>query len=422
MSWRPADVHGDYVLRHLGLRNAGDVQLYLSPKLADELHEESKRADLVAFEAEQQIREQRRQERLSAEQLLDAPTKKKNPSEPSIGAHAAHPLEFRQHKVFVDADAILARLRDLRAGAQGDRDHAKREELALSRAIERGPYRSIVRPAEWRAAFDELALELPAFRRAIELIRNAQALSVTTGSAPLIPPLLLVGPPGVGKSHFCRRLAEILQAESKWIALDQPSAGSQLCGSDRAWGNSRHGALFELLALGKMANPLVVLDEIDKSARSLYSQEVDPLAQLYSALEPETARRLSDISLDIELDTSQVVYIATANSLKTLDSALLSRFEVMMIGLPAESERRESAARIVAAGLVRLGAIGQVAVSPGAVVVLADFTPRVMSRAVEKAVAAAVMGGQRIVRAEDIEQALGLSQKTSPAPATSKLH
>ena len=421
MSSRPADEHGDYVFHRSGTSKAYGVELYVSPRLAGELYEERKRAEKVSSEAEEQGREQRRLELLSTEKISSASARSK-PTDPVVGEHSPHPLEVQRHKVLVDADAILARLRELRDGAQGDKDHAKREELALSRALELGLCRSIVRPAEWRDALDDLEQELPAFRSAIELIRNAHALSEATGSALAIPPLLLVGPPGVGKSYFCGRLAEVLESGSKWISMDQPCAGSQLRGSDRAWGNSMHGVLYELLGLGKTANPVVVLDEIDKAARKLYSQDVDPLAQLYSALEPETARRLADVSLDVELDASQVVYIATANGLKTLDSALLSRFEVIMIGLPMASERREFAARVATTALGRLGVVGRVGVSPGAVAVLAQFAPRVIRRAVEKAVAAAVADGKRMVQAEDIEETLGLRAKEITASTPLRLH
>ena len=421
MSDRPSDLHGDYVFHRSGTSKAYGTELYVSPKLADELYKDRKRAEKEASEAEEHSREQRRLELLATEKSAK-PSAKSKPSDPVVGEHAAHPLEVQRHKVLVDADAILARLRELGDGAQGDKDHAKREELALSRAIGCGPCRSIVRPAAWRDALNDLALELPAFRSAIDLICNAHALSEATESALAIPPLLLVGPPGVGKSYFCGRLAEVLQSGSKWISMDQPSAGSQLRGLDRAWGNSMHGVLYELLALGKTANPIVVLDEVDKSARKLYSQDVDPLAQLYSALEPETARRLSDISLDVELDASQVVYIATANGLRTLDSALLSRFEVIAVGLPTESERRESAARVASTALGRLGVMGLVDLSPGAVAVLAEYAPRAIRRAVEKTVAAAVAKGRRMVQAEDIEETLGLVARTNTAPAPSRLH
>lgn len=421
MSKRLADRHGDYVLHRSRSSTAYGVELYVSPQLADELNDERRRAEEEAAEKEEQDREKRRQEQLATDKAAFSSGQGKA-SDPVIGEHSAHPLEILRHKVLVDIGGMLARWHDLQDGLQGDKDHAKREEAALLRALERGPYRSIIRPAEFCDALDELALELPAFRKAIELIRNAHALAQLTGSAPAIPPLLLIGPPGVGKSYFCGRLAEVLEARSKWIPMDQPSAGSQLRGSDRVWGNSVHGVLYELLALGNTANPIVVLDEIDKAARRLYSQEVDPLAQLYSSLEPETARRLADVSLDVELDSSQVLYIATANGLKTLDSALLSRFEVITIGLPVTAQKRDSAQRVATSALARLGVIGLVGVTPGAVAVLAEFSPRVIRRAVEKAVAAAVAGGRRTVQAEDIEETLGLVDKARVASSSSWLH
>jgi hypothetical protein len=103
---------------------------------------------------------------------------------------------------------------------------------------------------------------------------------------------------------------------------------------------------------------------IDKPSRRQTSQDIDPLAQLYSALEPETASHVVDISLGVELDSSQVLYLATANGLRNLDSALLSRFEVIQVGLPSPDERKESAKRVVESALARLGVQFAVTVSP----------------------------------------------------------
>ena len=311
----------------------------------------------------------------------------------------------------------------LKEGLQGDGDHAKREEAAISSAFKTGVDRCIVRPQSWNEDLEELTLELPAFQAAIEVIRNALAISSLTGSPPSIPPLLLVGPPGVGKSYFCGRLIDVLQSGSKWMSLDQPSAGSFLRGLDKHWSTSAHGALYEVLALGQTANPVIVLDEIDKAARRHSSGEVDMLSQLYSSLEPETARRITDVSLDVELDASLVFYVATANSLKTLDSALLSRFEVIQVGLPSPAERMESATRIVSSCLARIGVLHFIGVSRGAVRVLSDYSPRVIRRGVEKAVGAAVVAGSRMVSDVEIEKKLGITaQPAATGRAAPKMH
>ena len=155
----------------------------------------------------------------------------------------------------------------------------------------------------------------------------------------------------------------------------------------------------------------MVLDEIDKAGRRHTSRDIDALAQLHSCLEPETARRITDISLDVELDASLVTYVATANSIAKLDSPLLSRFEVIQVDIPSPTERRESARRVMTAALERLGLEDRMRVSPGAVVVLESYSPRVIRRATEKAVGAALAAGRDAVSVEDFEVALGLVER-----------
>jgi ATP-dependent Lon protease len=313
--------------------------------------------------------------------------------------------------VLVDIERVRRRTKDLQAGAQGDSDHAKREQSVLKRALQLGPDRAVGLVPWWGEALYELAEEMPAFRRAIEIMRHMCAVIDATERPTACPPILLVGPPGTGKSYVCRRLAECLELTCAWLAFDQPSAGSQLCGSDRVWSTSAHGMLFESLALGDSANPIVVLDEIDKAARSYTSRDVDTLAQLHSCLEPETSRRITDISLDVELDASLVTYIATANSIAKLDSPLLSRFEVVQVGIPSAGERREAARRVMEVTMKRLGLEERVRVSPGVVVVLESFSPRVIRRTLEKAAGAVLAARRDAITVDDVEIALGLVER-----------
>ena len=413
---RPADTHGDWVL-HSPSGEYGGEQLYMPPCLVDELKSERrlrKAEQDAADRAELEERERARDAQAASEKALAEVPKQPKPA--NIGAHRAHPHEVLTHQVLLDSDLVAERVRKLRQGLYGGEDHTGREVKALSVALERGPARSVVRRPEWRSALEQLAIELPAFRAVIEVIANAHAVSEATSALPSIAPMLLVGPPGVGKSYFCRRLAETLACASRWLAMDQPTAGSDLRGSDKHWSTARHGALFELLALGETANPLIVLDEIDKAARRQTSQEIDPLAQLYSALEPETAQRIADVSLDVELDASQVVYIATANGLRTLDAALLSRFEVVQVRIPSPEERRESARRIVESAMEGLGVRNEMRVRPGVIVLLADYTPRVIRRAIEKAVGAAMVAGSCQLGIDELEVALGLAERLPALP------
>lgn len=338
-----------------------------------------------------------------------------------VGYHQPEADEVARHQIFLDIDAVRERVVLLKAGAvNGDKDLAKRETKALEAALLRGATRSIVRPLRWRVLIEELARELPAFRLPLELLSQSFALADRRSGRPAIPPMLLVGPPGVGKSYFARRLSEALRCGHAWMALDQRTAGTTLRGSDSHWSNAKHGLLFEHLALGRTANPIFVLDEIDKASRSAGQQNVDMLAQLYSVLEPETARHVEDISLSIELDASQVMYIATANDLRTLDAPLLSRFEVFRIELPGPQERLEATRRIVASVLVSLDARKPLKVSEGCYVLLAQYSPRVIRRAAERALAITVSADRDRVSIEDVERALGIDPAAPQTPGAAR--
>jgi ATP-dependent Lon protease len=417
VSKRPADLLGDWVLWRP--EDYSCSPLHLSPVVAREIEAESlrRRAELHAAQVADEL-EERRQAEAAAAIAAKAAASAHFSTSSVIGAHRAHEHEVRRHRVLPDEHLLVKRMEALRSGLLGDKDHTNRELQAIAAALGRGAKRSVVRPPGWSQALDNLAIELPAFAEVIQVYASAHLVSEATAKPPSIPPVLLVEPPGVGKSHFCRRVAETLECGSKWLAMGQPTAGSELRGSDKHWSTARHGALFELLALGDTANPLVILDEIDKAARRQSSREIDPLAQLYSVLERETSRRVADVSLDIELDASLVAYIATANSLSTLDAALLSRFEVIAVSLPSPDKRREPAQRIIDCTLDRLGVRDSENVSPGVTVLLEDVTPRMIQRLLEKTAGAALVAGRQRVAAEDIECELGLIER----PRLRRLH
>lgn len=81
-----------------------------------------------------------------------------------------------------------------------------------------------------------------------------------------IPSMMLFGPPGVGKTHFCEAFASVLHVPVRRHPMDQAETSSALLGSEITWSNIRYGLVFELLAMGDYANPVVILDELDKAS------------------------------------------------------------------------------------------------------------------------------------------------------------
>lgn len=296
-----------------------------------------------------------------------------------------------------------------------DKDVNERAAKLRERLIQKGPDRRIAQPEGWRGAMDRLEASLPHLREPIRLLRNSLALADATRRPVRVPPMLLLGPPGIGKTYFTHRVAELMGASDASIAFDQPMAGSTLRGSDSYWGNSSTGLLFNLICMGDCANPVVLLDELDKSVSGASHREIDPLAQLHGALEPETSSSMVDISVDIEFDASLVTYIATANSLRGLTLPILSRLEVFRIEPPHTSDAVEIARAVVNQVLGRMNLQGTLGFERKGLYVLAHLSPRLMLRTTEKAVAAAVVAKQDEVRESDLWAELG-SDSDGPRP------
>jgi ATP-dependent Lon protease len=191
--------------------------------------------------------------------------------------------------------------------------------------------------------FDELDRELPNFSDVLHDLRKQLALCMASDDPLEVSPLLLLGPPGIGKTHFARRLSQLLGTGYGFVSMSSLTAGWVLSGASSQWRNSRTGKVFDTLVHGDYANPVIVVDEIDKvSGESHY----DPLGALYSLLEHDTARSFTDEFADIPLNCSDIVWIATANEASRIPEPILNRMNVYEIAPPDASGARRIASSI----------------------------------------------------------------------------
>jgi len=272
-----------------------------------------------------------------------------------------------------------------------------------------GGQRFTVKPSAM-PPLDELVEELPNFSGVLEDIRKQLALCIDSEDEVELPPMLLLGAPGIGKTHFARRMAQLLGTGFGFVPMSSLTAGWILGGASSQWKNAKPGKVFETFLNGEYANPVMVVDELDKaSAEGQY----DPLGALYALLELDTAMRFVDEFAEIPIDASGAVWFATANDAARIPEPILNRMHVYEIEPPDAA----GAARI-ALNIYREIRGGhdwgkRFPETPGAATLekLAALSPREMRRAVLAAFGAAKLAGRSELAPEDVPDPRGARRR-----------
>src|SRR3954464_1787627 len=249
---------------------------------------------------------------------------------------------------------------------------------------------------------DALFEELPNFTEVLEDIRKHLALCIDSNDSVEVPPMLLLGEPGIGKTHFARKLSQLLGTGFGFVPMSSLTAGWVLSGASSQWKNAKPGKVFDTFVNGDYANPVIVVDEIDKASAD---GQYDPLGALYELLETQTATRFVDEFVELPIDASGPGWVPPPASARPLPEPLVNRLAVYGIEAPDDTASVRIARTIYSEVRNAHDWGRQFPESPSesALERLAGLPPREMRRAIQSAFGNAKLAGRSVVNADDVQ-------------------
>src|SRR5579872_1275764 len=246
------------------------------------------------------------------------------------------------------------------------------------------------------------------------------------------PILCFVGAPGVGKTSLGQSIARALGRKFERMSLGGLHDEAELRGHRRTYIGALPGRLLQAMRRAGFANPVLMLDEVDKLGRDFRG---DPAAALLEILDPEQNKSFRDNYLDLPFDLSKVLFVTTANTLDTIPAPLLERMEILRLSGYSEEEKTEIAKRYLLPKLLQNTGLTaeQCVITPAALQkVIESYTreagvrrlEQMLGRLIRKAAVKFAEGepGSVVVHGDDVPEMLGpeailpeLARKELPA-------